>query len=280
MRVPSVASEAVNKTDLRNRAKLVASPGSYFVGRARELRLAAPYFLRNLQPGSYGGTASAHYYNLCGAAYAAMLSAFELMWKALFAGAINAFDFYDANLIDHSLTRDVITTESLLAHREEASVGDTLATSLGTWQKSELVNRRYLAAFQVQPIAGDDTDLVDKLWQVRHVIVHNAGVVGALESYRLKMGVRPGVSLQIDEEYLKYAERELGRVATAGVTLVGERLLRDFFDTAATGQWMEDQAIFTRLYQLGLIVPKTRDLPSVGDSGYIAAQSKYRSQTK
>ena len=275
VRLPGVASEAVNKTDRRNRDKLDRSPGSYFLGRARELRLAAPYFLRNLREGRYGGTAYTHYHNLCGASYAAMLSAFEVMWKALYAGIVDAVATYDDNLVQHSHTRGVVTTESLLAHRSEQGAGGILASSLGTWQNSEAINLRYRAAFQIQPIANSDSDVVDQLWHVRYTVAHNSGVVGALEAYRLGSALKAGESLQIDEDYLKYAEKELVRIARAGVSVVGKRLLQDFFVTEATLDWQLDKKAFSRLYLLGIVVPKTKDLPTVTEQVYAKSKATF-----
>lgn len=272
---PKVASRAVNRTDRRNREKLRRSPGSYFVGRARELVLAAPYFLRNLGGGAYGGTASAHFHNLCGAAYVAMLSAFEVMWKALFAAVVDTTDVYDDRLVADSRLKDVVKTESLLAHREESSAGGVLAASLGTWQQSEFVNRIYEAAFQVQPIAANEMEVVDQLWQIRHVVAHGAGVASRLDSYRLRGIVEAGASLQIDERYLKYAERELVKVTRGGIARVGDRLLQDFFLRAATRNWEVDAAVFKRLKLLGTVVKKTQELPEVVEADYDAAQAPY-----
>ena len=275
VRVPVVASEAVNRTDQRNREKLSKSPGSYFVGRARELQLAAPYFFKRLSPGAYGGTAYAHYHNLCGASYASMLSAFEVMWKALYAAIVDSTTFYDDNLVDHRLTRAVVTTESLLAHRGEGGAGGVLASSLGTWQNSETINTRYSAAFQVHPISSADSELVDQLWHIRHTLAHNSGVVGALEAYRLGSALNPGQSLQIDEDYLTYAESELARIARSGVKIVGTRLLQNYFVTEASGDWSQDQPVFSRLSLLGLVVPKTKDLPSLTQVMYEASMAQH-----
>lgn len=101
MKYPRTASVAASRRDKRNRDKLERSPGSYFRGRARELVLAAPYFNDRLQRNSCSGTATAHYHNLCTASYSAILGAFEVMWKALFAGVINATDMYDENIVAH-----------------------------------------------------------------------------------------------------------------------------------------------------------------------------------
>jgi len=274
VRYPATASEAANRTDRRNRDKLGRSPGSYFVGRARELVLAAPYLKRNLKGNAYGGTATAHYQNLCAASYAMVLSAFEVSWKALFAGVIDAIDLFDDTVAGHKRFRDAITPESVLAHREEGSPGGVIASSLGTWQRSEVINSNFEAAFGVRPVDGASAPLVDQFWQLRHIVAHGAGVVAALDSYRLGGSVESGTSLLIDSDYLKYAEEELVRIVTAGVRRVSDTVLRRYLEERATGRWDTDAPVFTRLYLLGLVVPKTQDLPGVTELDFNAKRAE------
>ena len=268
MKYPRTASEAAGRMDLRNREKLERSPGSYFRGRARELVLAAPYFRDRLRTNSYGGTATAHFHNLCAASYVAMLSAFEVMWKALFAGVVNATDLYDENIVDHSRLRDVVTTEGVLAHRDEASAGGVIAGSLGTWQRSDTVNENFKAAFKVEPIAKSEASSTDQLWQIRHVVAHGSGVIGALDSYRLKGAIASGEALVIDRDYLEFAEGQLKRAADNGVARVAAKILKDFFSQRSTGSWAEDAEEFSSLFLLGVLVGPRQELPDVSEDDY------------
>lgn len=274
MKYPATASDAANRTDRRNRDKIERSPGSYFVGRARELVLAAPYLKRNLKANAYGGTATAHYHNLCAASYAMVLSAFEVAWKSLFAGVIDAVDIFDENVAAHKRFREAVTPESVLAHRYEASPGGVIASSLGTWQRAEVVNSNFEAAFNVRPIDNRSAPLVDQFWQLRHIVAHGAGVVAALDSYRLGGNLESGTSLQIDRDFLGYAEKELVMVISDGVRHVSDAVLRRYLLESASGRWEADAPIFTRLYLLGLVVPKTQDLPAVTEEHFDAKRTE------
>ncbi len=270
MKYPATASEAATRTDQRNRDKLQRSPGSYFVGRTRELVLAAPYLKRNLRPNAYGGTATAHFHNLCAASYAMVLSAFEVTWKSLFAGVIDAVDIFDERITSDKRFREAITPESVLAHREERSPGGVIASSMGTWQRSEVINSNFEAAFSVRPIDNESAPLVDQFWQLRHIVAHGAGVVGVLDSYRLAGEVDAGMSLQIDSDYLKYAEKELAGVVTGGVRRVSDAVLRRYFARNESRNWTTSASMFSQLYLLGLVVPKTQDLPAVTEADFVA----------
>lgn len=276
MREPPVAVQTGSLLDRRNSGKLVASPGSYFIARARDLVLAPAYFRDRLPEDSYTTTADRHYHNLCGATYAAMMSAFELMWKVLYAKIIDAVPLYDDSLLDAVSTKNAVTTESVLAHREVGSVGGMIASSLGTWQTAETINGRYQDLLEYQPIAGDDREIVNELWQVRHVIVHNAGVVGPLDEYRLRGSGMQDKPLQLDAEYLEEAESELARIATSGVEGVGQRVLEDFVEELATGDWESDESVFEVLYRLAKIVGRNDEIPSVDEGVYEEVRAELR----
>ena len=267
-KLPPVAADRLNVTDRRNREKLQKSPGSYFVGRARQLVLAAPYFYQRLREGAYGGTASGHYANLCGASYIAILGAFELMWRTLFARIVDLTDLYDADLLDNKAFRDAVNVEMLLAHREETSVGAVIAASLGTWQRSEVVNRFFQSALQVQPISGDDADLAVQLSQLRHVIAHGAGIVSSVDAYRLGGGAQPDTVLRIDKDYLEYTEGHLVQIVRDGVRRVADRVMSDWLRQRSTRSWASDQETFSKLYLLGAVVGRATDLPEVTEADY------------
>ena len=273
-RLPPVASSPLSTTDQRHREKLERSPGSYFVGRCRQLVLAAPYFHERLRDGAYGGTASGHYFNLCGASYIAILGAFELTWRTLFSRIVDLTDLYDANLLGNKTFRDAVNIEMLLAHREETSVGGVIAASLGTWQRSEVVNRSYEDAFRVRPISDDDAELVDQLWQVRHVLAHGAGIVSSVDAYRLGGGAQPDTGLRIDKEYLEYTEQHLTRIVRDGVARVGNRVVSDWFKQRSTGSWDTDRRAFSDLYLLGIVVPRSKDLPEISEADYEEARAR------
>lgn len=170
--------------------------------------------------------------------------------------------------------RDVVTTEGVLAHRDEASAGGLLAGSLGTWQRSDFINESFKAAFKVEPISNEDALVVNQLWQIRHVVVHGAGVVAALDTYRLRGAVPAGESLVLDKEYLEFAETELIRVANRGVQRVSEVAIKDFLRSRRAGVWSEDAKEFTDLFLLGQSVSPSQELPDVTELDYSRARDE------
>lgn len=203
-----------------------------------------------------------------------MLSAFEVTWKSLFAGVIDSVDMFDARISRDKRFRDALSPESVLAHREGSSPGSVIASSLGVWQRSDVVNTNFESAFEVCPIGNDESSVIDQLWQLRHVVAHSAGVVGPLDSHRLAGEVEVDSSLQIDKDYLQYAESELGKVAASGVRRVSDHVLSRYFEGPASLEWPTDEPVFRRLFLLGLVVPKTQDLPHVDEEDYMGKRQE------
>lgn len=216
---------------------MARSPGSYFVERARDLILAPKYFNHRLPDNAYGGTATDHLNRLCETTYASILSAFELTWKTMFGLIVDSATMYDGRLLSQKATKDSVKLESLLAHRGEGSIGQVLAASLGggVWQQPRLVNERFLALMEVEPLGSTHTPRLAELWQIRHVIVHNTGVVTPLDAHRLNDATLAGKALRIDLDFLDDVEDELVQILKEGCGRIGDRIVCDSKSQTAAG---------------------------------------------
>ena len=253
-------SEGAADNEIRLNDKLERSPGSFFKARVRSLVLAARYANDRIQEdATYSATRVRHHHTVCGATYAMILSSFELTWKSLYARIIDATTDYDSGIVADKLELD---TESILAHRDTSGAGAVLASTI-TWQRARIVNERFKAAFNVEPLDRRHHSVLDQLWQIRHVIAHSSGVVSELDSYRMHGAISPRRALQIDDEYLEATERTLIPIVEEGVDRVGKRLLSGFFGREPAPTWENDQAEFSRLALLKTVVSQTKDLPEV-----------------
>jgi hypothetical protein len=259
-------SESGTRRDRRLAEKLESSPGSFFVERGRDMTLAAPYFNDRLPDEAYSGTARRHLHNLCAAAYAVLLSSFELTWKTLYARIVDRTTAYDDRLLNWN--KASVSVESLLAHRDQASAGSMLASSLGTWQNPELVNDRYERLLGWKPFSNPQVKMLQDLWQLRHVVAHSSGILGSLDAYRVSWDLPVDSALQLDPEFLDDAYSELKGIVWQRVPALGANLLDDFFEVATTQTWDTDREDFTALYLLGQVVGQRQDLPEVDQPVY------------
>lgn len=191
-----------------------------------------------------------------------LMSALEVTWRSIFARIVDATSIYDEALL--KLLRDANLTESVLAHRGEVATGAIVATGLGVWQSSDQVNYRFQSLLSRQPISHSDRPLLADYWQVRHIIAHGAGVTTSLDEYRLGGRLPINRALQIDPAYLGTVEVDLVRVVTAGVRVIGDKLLGDFF--ASNPTYAETSDRFATLYLLANVFPHTTELPAVTEA--------------
>jgi hypothetical protein len=259
-------SELGTDRDRRIARKLERSPGAFFIERGRDLTLAAPYFNQRLAEGTYSGAAKRHLHNLCAATYAVLLSSFELTWKTLFARIIDRTTSYDKRLLDWS--KSSVSVESLLAHRDQTSVGAMFASTFGAWQQPDLVNDRYERLLELRPFSNQDVTTLTDLWQLRHVIAHSSGIMGGLDAYRVSWDLPVDSALQLDPQFVEQSYAELRGIVAARVADIGTKLLDDFFSGAATGDWASDRETFSALYLLGHVVGQRQELPEVDEVKY------------
>ena len=222
--VPTSPAGGTQK-EQRLELKLRTSPGSYFIERARDLVLAPEYFYSRLPDNTYTGTSTAHKNRLCETTYASVLSAFELTWKTMFGLIVDLTPMYDKRLLNEKSTKDSVQLESLLAHRGENSIGHILAASLGVWQQPRMVNERFKALMEIEPLSSAHASELVELWQIRHVVAHNAGVITPLDAHRLNDMNLTGKSLRIDFDFLSKTERQLGTILRSGCQQVHKRVL-------------------------------------------------------
>lgn len=264
---PPQTSDGGTQADRRTADKLLRSPGSFFSARASQLILAPAYFHDRLPPDAYQGTANRHLANLCGATYAMLLSAFELTWKALYARIIDATSEYDSNLVAKKNAVQ-LTTENVLAHREQATAGGMIAAGFLTWQRPDAVNDRFQQLVEMAPIDEAQFQLLGNLWQIRHVLSHSSGVLSPQDAYRITWDLKGGDALHIDIEHLRSAGAALLDVVEIGIARVGRKLLDDFFEDPTKVFWERDHELYSRLALLGMVVPRTQDLPEVDEEHF------------
>ena len=129
--------------------------------------------------------------------------------------------------------------------RGEGSIGQVLAASLGggVWQQPRLVNERFLALMEVEPLGKSHAPRLAELWQIRHVIVHNTGVVTPFDAHRLNDATLAGKALRIDLDFLDDIESELVDILTEGCTRIEERIICDSKEQLSKGAVTEEEVI-------------------------------------
>jgi hypothetical protein len=129
---------------------------------------------------------------------------------------------------------------ALAAHFDTDTLGRSLCES-ATWLDCDEINdrfRRVLATpfeagtflvFQKQPAAERERyDTLSIVWQLRHTIVHNVGVITQSDAIKLRLLVRaPVPSLQVlgpTRDDIRYLKRFLDETAERSNRRIGERL--------------------------------------------------------
>jgi hypothetical protein len=129
---------------------------------------------------------------------------------------------------------------SLAAHFDTDTLGRALCES-ATWLDCDKINnqlRRLLAdpfevgtfvKFPKQPaVERERYDTLSIVWQLRHTIVHNVGVITQSDAIKLRLLVRSPVTadrvLAPTRDDLRYLKRFLDETAERSSTRIGQRL--------------------------------------------------------
>jgi hypothetical protein len=115
---------------------------------------------------------------------ASIMSHFETFEKFLFAG-VTEYSQWIPNFQEKCFIKDLskqsninLDLDRLMAWRgAPVSVGAVLADSLYSWHNPEKVNAYFRALIERQPFSNDNCEKLRTLWQIRHSIVHTAGVL-------------------------------------------------------------------------------------------------------
>lgn len=125
-------------------------------------------------------------------AFVLMMSHFEVYQRSLFAELINTLEFMDG-LDDIDLARKLekegceINLARILAGRgDPREPGQIVADALGAWHNPERVNAYFRTVFPKMNLYSNNSigELL-LMWQLRHSIVHTAGVITKEDSIKV-----------------------------------------------------------------------------------------------
>jgi len=190
----------------------------------------------------YEKVANAHMTALDQMVLVNLIEAFERFLKE--TAAVCA-DHLVKRVLDDRFDEFQIRGSLLAAHFGADSVGKSLCES-STWLDCDSINRRFrrLLADPFDPQKGDfyvfpgkkqepgaerfRYDIISLLWQVRHTIVHNVGVVTQSDAIKFRLLVGRSVQaprvLTPTREDVRYVKRFLDETAARVNQRVGERL--------------------------------------------------------
>jgi hypothetical protein len=175
-----------------------ASPIEHYKRGANDSWNLLKYFeAKAEQAGGSKGPYERHLVRLRSMVLLALVETFERFLKELAATCV---DQAGKLILDDRLSVFSVHVSAIAAHYEEHTVGKALAEG-ATWLDSETINKRYrrLLAdpfedgnFYFFPNVKKDTDFwrrgtMDILWQLRHSITHNAGVITLSDAAKLRL---------------------------------------------------------------------------------------------
>lgn len=215
-----------------------SSPIEHFRRSMSDARNLLKYFERKTAASKhYPGPFEKHSKRLRAQVVLAFVGAFERFLKELAAVCINHVGPF---ILDDRLTVLTLPAHAAAAHFEEKDLGRALAEA-STWLDSNSVNnrfRRLLAdpfedgKFFFFP-GGKDPEAwrrvpMDVLWQLRHSIAHNLGVLTLSDAAKLRLlrkkAVAAPVTLALTDEDVLVIKLFLDEVAEDGNKRVAARL--------------------------------------------------------
>ena len=125
-------------------------------------------------------------------AFALMMSHFEAYQRSLFAELINTLDFMTC-LDDLDLARKLekegcaLSVGRILAGRgDPREPGQIIADALGSWHNPDRVNAYFRTVFPKMNLYSNESIVeLSLMWQVRHSIVHTAGIITREDSLKI-----------------------------------------------------------------------------------------------
>jgi hypothetical protein len=166
-----------------------------------------------------------------------LVETFERFLKETAAASVNHLARF---VLDDRFNAFKVQGSSLAAHFDTDTLGRSLCES-ATWLDCDEVNdrfRRLLAdpfeagnflVFPKQPVAERERyETLSIVWQLRHTIVHNVGVITQSDAIKLRLLVRAAVpSLQVlspTRDDIRYLKRFLDETAERSNQRIGQRL--------------------------------------------------------
>lgn len=253
----------------RDEEKRRRSPPSFFFAQSQALKLAAAYFKdERLKVGAHGGVAEKHRHRIQSALFSQVMAAFEFCLKDFVALAIDCSDVYDEEV--DRLDWIVVDKSRVLAQREVSGrVGALLIHPTLGWHDSKLVNERYKRLFGQTLIPEGQGEVLDRLWILRHTVVHNAGFVTHHDAYRLRATMLSEKAARIDPVFLDASVAFLRDLARRLGDAIGDAVLSRWFKTRSTSQFENDAAAYEALKLLATVVEsRAQPLPTVTEPMY------------
>jgi hypothetical protein len=252
----------------RDEIKRRNSPPSFFFARSRGVVLAATYFNDDRLTGS-PGTAAKHRHRIQYAAFGQLMASFEWCIKDFVAQLVDATDLFDEKVSEAKWIQ--VEKSGVLASREvSASAGAILIHPTQGWHDPAKVNERYSSFFGRALLENDETEALERLWLLRHSVAHNAGYVTSHDAYRMRAPNLSDRSVRIDGAFLEATEAFLGHIVGRLGDPIGQRVVKDWCVRKATGQFTQDEVVYTRLKQITSVVEsRSKPLPTIAEAMYV-----------
>lgn len=176
-----------------------ASPIEHYKRSANDARNLVAYFTRQgARANVYRGPFERHLTRLRALAFLALVQSFERYLKEVAAVCI---DQVGPLVLDDRLSAYAVPSRAIAAHFAEDDLGRALAEGQ-IWLDTDTINKRFrkLLAdpfddgafwlFPHRPTPGADEDrrrAMDILWQLRHSVTHNVGVITRSDAAKLRL---------------------------------------------------------------------------------------------
>ncbi len=254
----------------RDEEKRQASPPSFFFSQSWGLVLAANYFTDERLAGGYSAVAAKHRHRIRRATFGQIMAAFEWCLKDYFAQVVDATDLFDGAL-ESAKWIEVEKSRVLAQRAASASVGAILIHPTQGWHDTETVRQRYGTFFEMAPVSNEDVETLDRLWLLRHSVVHNAGFVTNHDSYRMRAHALSEKVVRIDEEFLAQTWTFLTTIVRKLGDPVGTKVMQRWIASRCTGIYAEDAIEYKRLkLAMSVVESRNQGLPTVDEATYNA----------
>ena len=183
----------------------------------------------------YQGPAQRHLGRINAMVLVNLIEAFERYVKELASACVDHLANY---VLDDRFNTFTIHGTGLASHFGTATLGKALCES-GTWLDCEEINKRFRrlladpfqeggSFFNLFPKQDPTFALLGLVWQIRHTVVHNVGVITQSDAVKLRLWAREPVDsprvLFPSREDIRYLKRFLDETAQDSNDRVGKRL--------------------------------------------------------
>lgn len=220
-----------------------AAPLSHYERTANDAWNLLAYIERNLKRTSiYQGPYDRHFHRLCTRVLLALAEAFERFIKETAAVAI---DHVATLLLDDRLSIFAVNGHRMAAHFAERGLGKSLCES-EQWLDCDKIDERFRRIL-ADPFSRDSRprffflpaesqasgegwrrETLSIVWQLRHTIVHNAGVITRSDAAKLRLLVKSPVAAPVvlwpDKGDVQSVKMFLGDLAMVLTQRVAKRL--------------------------------------------------------